>query len=96
MCDKPTDQTKRILDFYKVAAYIAAHEGYSWDSNDLRNWPRKVLSQMEYPGNDCYISWGKLDDEDEDEYGTELWQFGKGLEKYFDIGDEDILLNISW
>ena len=82
MCDKPVDDTVRVLDYYRTAYYIAAQEGYNYSKNDYKNWIRTALNQMEFPGNDCYISIGWEDDE-EDEYGTALWQYYMGLKKYF-------------
>ena len=98
MCDKPADKNARILDFFKVAEYIAAHEGYSYDRADIDNWHRKVLAELDFPGNDCYIDWfAPFEDEEEFEPDKPIWQFHLGLVKYFDVKENDkILLSISW
>ncbi len=99
-CDKPEPETVRVLDYFKVARYISAQEGWPYEDSSIKAhrelWVSKVLSQLEFPGNDCYIPWYACEDE-EDEYESELWQLDQGLRKYFDLKDgEKVLLNISW
>ena len=91
LCDKPEETTKRILNFFRIAFYIAAHEKYA-----LNTWPDKVLRGLEFPGNDCYIEW-YIGAEGEYDYSEEICQFNSGLAKYFGVKSSDtILLNISW
>lgn len=96
LCDKPEDiEPMRILCFFKVAKYIATQEGYSDD-----RWCRDVLANMNFPGNDCYITWyistDRYGDGDSESVKT-LRQFDAGLMKYFDLQEDDkILLRISW
>jgi hypothetical protein len=92
ICDKPEDQTVRVLDFFRVAKYIAAHDGYPYENDAVDNWYRNVLREIEFPGNDCYIAWWV-----DDPYTTVIEQFNAGLMRYFDVKPgEKILLNISW
>jgi hypothetical protein len=95
--DKPTPTIIPIYDFFEVATYIAFHEGYVWDSPGNRdNWYRDVLSEMEYPGNDCYVTWFVGSDDFQD-YAQPLREFDEGLRKHFGLKPDDtILLNISW
>jgi len=100
MCDKPEPVMTAVLDFFKATAYIAAHMGYSMqngnDSVYKKDWRRELLSRMDIPGNDCYVLWVALEDDEED-YESELWQFDQGLRNYFNLKDGGtILLNISW
>lgn len=96
-CDKPEDNSVRVIDYFRTAYYIAAQEGYDYNTSNHNNWLRTVLLQMEFPGNDCYISIGWEDEEYEDEYDPELWQYYMGLKKHFNVnGQDEILLNISW
>lgn len=89
-CDKPKVNTVKVIDYFRTAYYIAGHEGY-----DYEPWIRNALTAMEFPGNDCYISIGWEDEEDE--YSTALWQYYMGLKKHFGVnGDDETLLNISW
>lgn len=93
MCDKPEPEQCPVFDFFRAAKYIAAHEGYSWAQNDSNNWYRRLLAEIEFPGNDCYINW-YVDESNESELYN---QFDAGLKKYFGCKDGDeILLNISW
>jgi len=96
LCDIPQPDTRKIYDFFKIATYIAAHEGYPWGSGNLNSWVRKVLLALDFPGNDCIISYCVLDDPEE--YVTDVeYEFAQGLQKYFDISENDsILLSISW
>jgi len=96
MCDKPEDEVVRTLDFYRTAYYIAAHEGYEYKRNNTKSWLHRVLSQMEFPGNDSSINFG-WEDDCEEEYEPELWQYCQGLKKHFGVdGEEGVMLNISW
>lgn len=94
-CDKPEVNSVRVIDYFRTAYYIAAQEGYNYDNRDPDNWYRTVLGHLEFPGNDCYISLGWEDIEEE--YEPELWQYYMGLKKYFNVnGDDEVILNISW
>jgi len=100
-CDKPEDINLRVLDFFKVAAYIAAQEGYNNDRNSLDSWHRKVLENFEFRNDTCINHF--LNFIEEDKIETELDQFDKGLVKYFGFKAEDtdysgdsMLLWISW
>ena len=99
MCDKPNDKNYRVLDFFRVAIYIAAHEGYNYTQGHHEKWHNQILKEIEFPRNDCFISWcireeGSWDPEG---YNLVLIQFDDGLRKYFNVKDgENILLNISW
>jgi len=93
-CDKPEDKNYRILDFFRVAKYIAQHEKYDYSNSNSNNWYRTVLRQLEFPCNDCYIS-HYVDLERDEVVSEQMWQFNKGLKKYFGV-PERCLLNISW
>jgi len=89
MCDKPEPKVVTVYEFFKVAMYIVAHEGYD------RIWVNNVLDCIDFPGNDCTVDYCVIEDEDEDE--EVLRQFNAGLMKHFNLdrGDE-LMIEISW
>jgi hypothetical protein len=103
-CDKPKAETCVVLDFLKVARYIAEHEGYPYKDDGSveshRNtWVYRLMNELEFPGNDCYISWYMLieDEYEEDERDSLTWQFDQGLRKHYGFKDDElVILNISW
>jgi hypothetical protein len=95
-CDKPEPAMTPIYEFFKVARYIAQHEGYEWKDHKT-SWVNKVLGDLDIPGNDCYIPFHVLDDEEEYDIYEHLHQFAAGLIKHFGIQDDtSIILCISW
>ncbi len=56
MCDKPETRSLKAIDFFRAAKYIAAHEGYPWSISDPK-WYRKVLENVDFPGNDCFVTY---------------------------------------
>lgn len=108
-CDKPEPELKKVFEFFQVAEYIAQKEGYLIESDQKSRllgklsgkdvWRREVLKEIEFPGNDCYISWyiSDVHSEESPEDDDVLWQFNQGLIKHFGMQpDDSILLSISW
>lgn len=98
--DKPKIQTVQTLNLIDVARWISTQEGYP-ETPHHKAWTHRLMSELEIPGNDCYVSYYLMDDDDIEDFATSeyeaLYQFDMALRKYYNLNSNDhIVLKISW